>query len=129
MGHQARINDKRVKDQAKAYADNHRNVSEPNFKIGDLVLVKQNQTSKATAIFNTQPYRIREINGSMLTAAKSDHTINRNVEFFKRIKERDKTDAKSEPVKRPNMDDFRQVWENMKIPHHINDTPDSGNAS
>ena len=71
----------------KMYADNHMNIKKLNFKINDIVLVKQKKVNKFTPPFNPEPLVTISMKGSMITA-KSTTTqkeITRNSSFFKKI--------------------------------------------
>ena len=85
-----REHDSRSKARQKGYADNHRNVKEFNFTVGDNVLVKQKKINKLTPPFNPNPYIIVKINGSMITAQSSTAgtLITRNSSFFNKIPRR-----------------------------------------
>jgi hypothetical protein len=84
---QARLNDAIAKDKMKKYADAYQHVKHRDFVLHDPVMVKWNRTSKYMSLFDPVPYRISAINGTMLTATRSDHTVTRNSKFFKLISE------------------------------------------
>ena len=54
-----------------------------NFKVGDLVLLRLQRVNKSTPKYDSKPYVIDEIKGSMVFALRHDHSITRNVSFFK----------------------------------------------
>ncbi|CAC5369008.1 unnamed protein product [Mytilus coruscus] len=82
-----RETDKRKKDKMKNYADTRRNAEPSDLKIGDTVLVRQHKQNKLSTPYNSNPYKIVERNGTMLTAKRDDgHMITRNSSFYKQVK-------------------------------------------
>ncbi|CAC5395690.1 unnamed protein product [Mytilus coruscus] len=83
-----RETDKRKKDKMKNYADTRRNAEPSDLKkIGDTVLVRQDKQNKLSTPYNSNPYKIVERNGTMLTAKRDDgHMITRNSSFYKQVK-------------------------------------------
>ncbi|CAC5382067.1 unnamed protein product [Mytilus coruscus] len=64
-----------------------RNAEPSDLKIGDTVLVKQEKQNKLSTPYNSNPYKIVERKGTMLTAKRDDgHTITRNSLFYKQVK-------------------------------------------
>ena len=55
------------------------------FNIGDTVIVKVERKNKLSTFYDPIPYTITAINGSMITAERTDHTITRNCSWFKII--------------------------------------------
>lgn len=72
-----------AKQQMKGRADEKHNAKSHKFSIGDLVLVKQKKTNKFSTPFQPQPFRIIEINKSMITATSKGTNITRNSSHFK----------------------------------------------
>ncbi|XP_052777873.1 uncharacterized protein K02A2.6-like [Mya arenaria] len=85
----ARENDAYQKAKMKSYADAKRHAKPATFNVGDSVLVKQHKTNKFSTPFDSQPYKITKINGSMITAKRGDKSITRNSSFFKLIRLQD----------------------------------------
>ena len=85
----AREYDANQKAKMKLYADQKRHAIPATFHVGDNVLVKQHKANKFSTPFNSQPYKITKINGSMITAKREDKSITRNSSFFKLIKQHD----------------------------------------
>ncbi|CAC5356773.1 unnamed protein product [Mytilus coruscus] len=82
-----RETDKRKNDKMKNYADTRRNAESSDLKIGDTVLVRQDKQNKLSTPYNSNPYKIVERNGTMLTAKRDDgHMITRNSSFYKQVK-------------------------------------------
>ena len=75
--------DKIAKQNRKLYADRRRVTKQPTFKIGSQVLVMQPKINKLTPRFNPNPYKVTAVNGTMITAARSNHSITRNCSHFK----------------------------------------------
>ena len=82
----ARENDAYQKAKIKSYVDTKRRAKPATFKVGDTVLVKQHKTNKFSTPFDSQPYTITKINGSMITAKRGDKSTTRNSSFFKLIR-------------------------------------------
>ena len=74
--------DYKRKGVMKKYADKILHTGELKLKIGDLVLVKQVRTSKSVSYFDPNYYQVVAIKGNMVTAAREDKRITRNVSFF-----------------------------------------------
>ena len=75
--------DSAAKRKMKYHADK-RSYGKPNkFSVGDLVLPRQEKKNKFTIPFRAEPFRITEINGSMITATSKDQIITRNSSHFK----------------------------------------------
>ena len=53
--------------------------------IGDIVIVRQHKLNKLTPPFNPDPFRIVEINGSMVTASNGKSMITRDASHFRRV--------------------------------------------
>ncbi|XP_052775537.1 uncharacterized protein K02A2.6-like [Mya arenaria] len=85
----ARENDAYQKAKMKSYADAKRHAKPVTFNVGDSVPVKQHKTNKFSTPFDSQPYKITKINGSMITAKRGDKSITRNSSFFKLIRLQD----------------------------------------
>jgi hypothetical protein len=71
----------------KHYADASQHVKSRAFKLNDPVLGKWLRTNKFMSLFDPNPYRIIEIRGSMVIAARDGHQITRNSSYFKLISE------------------------------------------
>ena len=67
----------------KTAGDKRLRVKPVRFKVGDLVLVKQQRTNKSMSHFEPVPYRIKSIKGTMITATSKGRSTTRNVSFFK----------------------------------------------
>ena len=76
--------------------------------IGDCVLVKQKRINKLTPPFNLDPYFIKYIKGSMVTAERRNKSITRNKEHFIRlpIDNRNKLNYRNITNNNENDDDF-----------------------
>ena len=83
----ARANDAKAKQNMKAYFDAKKATKHREFKLNDPVIVKWDRSSKFDAFFDPHAYRIVNINGSMITAKRSDKEITRNAKYFKQINE------------------------------------------
>ena len=81
-----RKRDDEAKAKMKTYADNRNKAKESKLEIGDIVLVRQEKKNKMSSFFDPIPFRVVEVKGSMITAARRDKTITRNSSFFKQLK-------------------------------------------
>ena len=75
--------DKGIKAQMKIQVDKRYKATDKPFSIGDYVLVQQRKTNKLSSRFDPKPYRITQVNGSMLSASRPGHNITRNKQHFK----------------------------------------------
>ena len=75
--------DAETKLKSKSYADQRRGAKQPNFKVGDQVLVRQQKRNKLTSKFNPRPYQIIKIKATMITARRGEHQVTRNCSHFK----------------------------------------------
>jgi hypothetical protein len=82
------MREKAIKDKSKNYADAHRHTKSVEYKVNDLVLVKQNKIDKLSTVYEPVPYKIKKINGSMITAERvsDQRVVTRNSSFIKGIK-------------------------------------------
>lgn len=77
--------DELAKSKIKQYADKKLHTKTANFEIGDMVLTKQHKLVKSDSNFDHNPYKIIEINGSMITATQGNNKkITRNSSFFRK---------------------------------------------
>lgn len=60
---------------------------EIKFKLGDCVLLKQQKINKLTSKYESIPYKVVEIKGTMITAKNDVKKITRNHSFFKKVVE------------------------------------------
>ena len=67
----------------KEYADKRHRARESHITIGDPVLVKVNNKTKADPPFEPKPLFVTKQNGTMLTAECNGREITRNASFFK----------------------------------------------
>jgi hypothetical protein len=77
--------DKQKRLQAAEYTNKNLKVKEIDFIIGDTVLLKWDRPTKHTPLFDWDPYTIKEIKGTMITAHRHNHQVTRNSKFFKKI--------------------------------------------
>ena len=78
--------DKEEKKKMKAHADRRNNAKESQLKVGDYVPMQVMKSSKLSMPFNPKPYQVIEIKGNMVTVPNAEHTVTRNVSFFKYFK-------------------------------------------
>ena len=77
--------DAREKNKIKYGADTRNRAKVSQFRIGDLVLLKQNQRNKLYLPWDPSPYRVTGIKGSQITAKRRGVTVTRNSSHFKRV--------------------------------------------
>ena len=86
----AKINDNQAKAIMVRYANIDKHTKPMNFKLNDTVMVKLDRKNKFEPIYDpslSSPYIITAINGSMITATRSQpaHQITRNCSFFRHL--------------------------------------------
>ena len=75
--------DAKAKENMKLHAEKRLRAIKIPIELNDLVLVKNTKMGKGIPKFNPKPYKVVKIKGSMITATNAEHTITRNVSFFK----------------------------------------------
>ena len=68
-------------------------------QVGDQVLVQQKKTHKLMPLFDPSPYEVIEVKGTMITAARPNHVITRNISHFKVLKQHGKLSIISESIR------------------------------
>ena len=84
------------------------------FNVGDTVLVKAECINKLSTFNDPTPYMITAINGSMITAEKSDHKITQNSSWLKKLPAEHNTSEIEE-------DDISKIPSNTKPSGEINE--------
>ena len=74
------------KEKMKDYADKRRNASQHKLREGDVVRIRQKKTGKLVTTFNTKPYKILSVKGTIVTVQRHDHIVTRNQSYFKLLK-------------------------------------------
>jgi len=74
--------DTQYKARMKQYTDKKRNAKLHSFKLNDVVVHKWSRSNKYQALFDPDEYIISAINGTMITAYRSNHQVTRNASFF-----------------------------------------------
>ena len=72
----------------KMYADAKGHAKSQKLQPGDSVLVRAPKVNKFSSYYDPVPYKVTDVKGSMITAARPGHTITRNTSFFKKISAR-----------------------------------------
>ena len=80
-----RERDTKAKRKIKQYADRKAYVKPNDFRVGDTVIVKSDNTSKAPTPYQPNPMTIIKKKGSMITATHKGNHTTRNSSFFKKI--------------------------------------------
>ena len=93
---EARQNDQQQKLRGKRYVDSRRHARPCKLRVGDRVLVRQQKTNKFSTNFSPIPYTIIAIKGSKKVARNQQHSITRNVLFFKKTAEQEVSQEESE---------------------------------
>ena len=70
-----RETDIKAKAKMKDYADHGARAKSTSLKVGDLVLVPNINKGKHIPRFNPKPYQVTAIKGTMITASRSNHTV------------------------------------------------------
>ena len=68
----------------KEYHDKKCDAKTTVIKVGDQVLVKQKKTT-VKPFYDSMPYRVISVKGTMVTAARNNKSITRNVSKFRKI--------------------------------------------
>ena len=95
-----RERDNQGKEKMKGNAENKRSIKKSNFKIGDKVLVKQQQKDKFSKPFNSTPMVVTNVKKSMVTAKNDEKFITRNASHFKKIASPENITQQQENVER-----------------------------
>jgi hypothetical protein len=82
----AQENDRIAKERMKQEYDHRMRVKECGIEVGCKVLLKLKPHRKSTSKWGKDPYVVKEVNGSMVTAARQNHLVTRNSSFFKRFR-------------------------------------------
>jgi hypothetical protein len=82
------INDESAKEKMKKYADNPRNTSKHSIVDGDAVLVRQQRRNKFSTPFESIPYIVEKVKGTMITARRTtdQRRITRNSSHYKKVR-------------------------------------------
>ena len=80
-----RERDTEAKRKIKQYADRKAYVKSNDLRVGDTVIVKSDNTSKALTPYQPNPMTIIKKKGSMITATHKGSQTTRNSSFFKKI--------------------------------------------
>ena len=80
-----RQHDTEAKRKIKQYADRKAYVKPNDLRVGDTVIVKSDNTSKALTPYQPNPMTIIKKKGSMITATHKGSQTTRNSSFFKKI--------------------------------------------
>ena len=79
----ARQNDAMAKEKQAAREDRRRKATPHEFKIGESVLLLQTVKGKATTVYDTLPYQITAINGTMITITRNGRSLARDSSLLK----------------------------------------------
>ena len=71
----------------KEYQDKKRDAKTTVIKVGDQVLVKQKKTT-VKPFYDSKPYQVISVKGTMVTAARNNKSVTRNVSKFCKIPQR-----------------------------------------
>ena len=99
----------------KAYADTKRRATPHDIHIGDYVLVRQQKKNKLSSFYDGRPYTITDINHSMITAKRDNHTVTRNSSFFKKLLG---YSGKNQPIDQAEGDE-EEIDDDVTITQHV----------
>jgi transposase InsO family protein len=102
---QARENDAKGKERMRVEFDARLRARIPDLRVGMKVLLKKKRENKSTTVWDADPYRITEVNGSMLTASRSDHQTTRNSSQFKPFYEAEASESEDEVLEAAEAED------------------------
>ena len=125
-----RCNDADAKAKMKQYADQKPYVKQSEIQVGDSVLVKQSDKTKAMTPYEPTPYVVQSKKGSMITAKRHNKSVTRNSSFFKKSprpptteeEEREMSETDSDTPEEPEIEQTHQTQgelqsNNVPIPH------------
>ena len=90
----------------KRYADKKRHARDYSLQVGDTVLIRQQEKNTLPSHYDSCPYSVIEIKGSMITAERSDHKMTRHVTFVKKISSFIPTTSKEKEVNEDEDNDY-----------------------
>ena len=82
---EVQIKDAEAKRKMKEHADKDKRAQRSTIEIGDKVLVHQRKHNKFSTRFDPSPYTVVDIKGAMVTAARNEKYVTRNISLFKRV--------------------------------------------
>ena len=86
---QAISNDARAKAKAQEEYNRRMNAKVPSVYVGSQVLFKLKKHKKDTSAWDSEPYTVTAVKGSMITATRHDKTVTRNSSSFKLFRQVD----------------------------------------
>ncbi|KAJ1183520.1 hypothetical protein NDU88_000338 [Pleurodeles waltl] len=86
-------------------ADPLRHVTASRLKLGDLVLVHQRQMRKSDSPSSSQPLKITDIKGSVITAVAGSYSITRYSSHFREFREDEEGETRSRAEQQPPCED------------------------
>ena len=98
-------NDVEAKRKMKQYADARPQAKSSKLEVGDQVLGKQSKTNKLTTRFDSHPFRVIRMKGTMITATRNGKYITRNISYFKKLDEPEKDRKRDESDSQINSED------------------------
>lgn len=101
--------DEAYKAKLKEYADRKRRTKEHDLRIGDEVYKKKEKKllNKTEPYFESNPYRVEEIKGDMITVVRGKQCVTRNSSFFKKKVGSGWWDVESDPFE--DADEIREA--------------------
>ena len=73
------MRDAEIKEKGKMYADVKRNTVNNDLKVGDKVLLKQNESNKISTVCRKDPFIITERKGNCVTVQNDDVCLKQNI--------------------------------------------------
>ena len=122
-----RENDDKAKQKMKQHAESRNRVKDKELDVGDTVLVKQRKMNKLTTPFESQPYQVTDVKGSMITAGNGRKMITRNKSMFKPVPIEFQEEEEKEPPEfiiqeeaaTPRKPDGENQEETVKTPRKV----------
>ena len=113
--------DTKAKRTIKQYADRKAYVKPNDLRVGDTVIVKSDNTSKALTPYQPNPMTIIKKKGSMITATHKGSQTTRNSSFFKKSLSQQQTPHLTywiTPHLKMKVTHIRQHHQNLKTTRH-----------
>ena len=73
------------KSKMKFYADRKSTIQDCSIAVNDSVLLKQKRLRKCMPYYESEPYKVIERKGNMISAKRGGRTVTRNSSFFKKV--------------------------------------------
>ena len=77
--------DELAKEKMKCYADKKARAQLTEMRVVDTVLIQQRKNNKFTTKFDTSPFQVVRVKGTMVTTVRNEKYVTRNISHFKKV--------------------------------------------